>query len=276
VALTCPACQTVIRHLGADAAPQQGAICRCPVCRLELIVDADGKNMTLAPFRAHEQDAAQRSKKTKTPPRRADAADRTQKGSRMMNARRSVSARSDVYPHAVKFYNDEASLGRTVAEFLAPGLRKRLPAIVIATPEHRTLIANELEQRNLNVGQLEGDGDLQMLDAEEILDLFMAGNEPDPVRFHAAVDGLIERACKGRPHCPVRMYGEMVDILWKRAKTDGAIRLEILWNHVATDAEFSLLCGYAVGNFYKEITSGPTFQTVCDQHHHIIPAEETA
>jgi hypothetical protein len=193
-----------------------------------------------------------------------------------MDASQSVSASSAAYPHAVKFYNDDDALGRTVAEFLAPGLRQRLPAIVIATPAHCALIAKELEQRSLNVRQLETDGDLQVLDADEILALFMVGDEPDPIRFHATVDELIERACEGRPPFPVRIYGQMVDVLWKRANADGAIRLEMLWNRVPTCAKFSLLCGYAVGNFYKEIISGPTFQTVCDQQTNIIPHDKTA
>ena len=183
---------------------------------------------------------------------------------------------SSGYPHAVKFYIDEGSLGRTVADFLVPALNERLPALVIATPAHRTLIADELARRDVNVRRLEDDGDLQMLDAEQTLALFMAGNEPDRVRFEATVNGLIERACKGRRDCPVRAYGEMVDVLWKRGTTDAAIRLEILWNRIATDAKFSLLCGYAVGSFYKQIASNPTFQTVCDQHNHIIPAGKTA
>ena len=112
-----------------------------------------------------------------------------------------------------------------------------------------------------------------MLDADETLARFMVGSEPDPVRFHATVDQLITRACKDRLPCPVRAYGEMVDVLWKRANTEGAIRLEMLWNRVATQAQFSLLCGYAVGNFYKEVATGPTVQTVCDQHSHVIPAD---
>jgi hypothetical protein len=176
----------------------------------------------------------------------------------------------------VKFYDDERSLGRTVAEFLAPGLLERLPAIVIATRDHRTLIARELGARGVNVSQLEQDGDLQMLDADDVLARFMVGTNPDPVRFHATVDELIARACKDRPPCPVRAYGEMVDVLWKRANPEGAIRVEMLWNRVATQAQFSLLCGYAVGNFYKEVATGPTFTTVCDQHNHVLPMDKSA
>jgi MEDS: MEthanogen/methylotroph, DcmR Sensory domain len=180
------------------------------------------------------------------------------------------------YPHSVKFYSDEHALGRTVAEFLAPGLRERLPAIVIATPEHLALIVTELSRRGLNVAQLEADGDLQALNADDVLARFMVGSQPDPIKFHDTVAAIIDRACKGRRPCPVRAYGEMVDVLWKRANPTGAIQLEMLWNRVATDAQFSLLCGYSVGNFYKEVVTGFTMQTVCDQHNHVIPDERAS
>ena len=186
-----------------------------------------------------------------------------------------LSTSSGAYPHSVKFYEDEPSLGRTVAEFLAPGLIERLPAIVIATRDHRTMISKELGARGVDVRQREQDGDLQLLDAEETLARFMVGTEPDPVRFHATIDQLIARACKDRLPGPVRAYGEMVDVLWKRANAEGAIRLEMLWNRVATQAQFSLLCGYVVGSFYKEVATGPTFQTVCD-HNHVVPADTPA
>ena len=193
-----------------------------------------------------------------------------------MDVNPSLSGGSAAYPHSVKFYDDEQSLGRTVAEFLAPGMLQRLPAIVIATPEHRTMIAKELGTRGVDVRRLESEGDLQMLDADDILARFMVGTEPDPVRFQATVDELLARACKDRPPCPVRAYGEMVDVLWKRANAEGAVRLEMLWNRVATQAQFSLLCGYAVGSFYKEVATGPTFQTVCDQHNHVMPVDKSA
>jgi hypothetical protein len=147
---------------------------------------------------------------------------------------------------------------------------------VIATPAHRSGIARELRGRGLDLPRLERDGDLQMLDAEDTLARVMSGDHPDPQRFHATIDELIERACKDRPPCPVRAYGEMVDVLWKRANSKGAIELEVLWNRVEARTDFALLCGYAVGNFYKEIGTGQTMQTVCDHHHHVIPAAQPA
>jgi hypothetical protein len=180
------------------------------------------------------------------------------------------------YPHTVKFYSDEQSLGRTVADFLEPGLRASEPAIVIVTAAHRMLIGTELTARGINLQRLEAAGDLQMLDADEILGQVMAGANPDPAKFHRTIDELIDRACKGRRPCPVRAYGEMVDVLWKRGNPEGAIRLEILWNRVSTHAKFSLLCGYAVGNFYKQVETGPDRDAVCALHNHVMEDDKSA
>jgi hypothetical protein len=49
----------------------------------------------------------------------------------------------------------------------------------------------------------------------------------------------------------------------------------VLWNRVTTRADFSLLCGYAVGNFYKELANAPTMQMVCDHHNHVMHADES-
>src|SRR4051812_19484068 len=40
--------------------------------------------------------------------------------------------------HAVQFYNDEKSLTKTIAQFLAAGLRLGQPAILFANPSHLT------------------------------------------------------------------------------------------------------------------------------------------
>src|SRR6185295_10973406 len=106
---------------------------------------------------------------------------------------------------------------------------------------------------------------LRVFDARKMLSSFMAGGMPDTLLFRSNVGDLIERMCFGRLPCPIRAYGEMVDLLWQEGNPDGAIRLEILWNQLASTYDFSLLCGYAVGHFYKE-TRDPRFQEVCDQH----------
>ena len=142
---------------------------------------------------------------------------------------------------------------------------------MIATPLHTKAIVHALSAGGCNVHSLRRKGQLQTLDADKVLTSFMVGGTLDPVLFKSNVGDVLERLCQDRKPCPIRAYGEMVDLLWQRGNADSAIRLEILWNQLASHYEFSLLCGYAVGPFYKE-TRDPRYADVCAQHSHVLPA----
>ena len=107
---------------------------------------------------------------------------------------------------------------QTVAGFLAGGLINGQPAVVIATPAHRTAVVEELSHRLIDVNAARRIGDLVFLDANEILAIFMRDDMPDPVAFRHTVGGVISQALAGRTTTPLRAYGEMVDVLWKRGK----------------------------------------------------------
>jgi signal transduction histidine kinase/ActR/RegA family two-component response regulator len=176
------------------------------------------------------------------------------------------------HDHVVQFYEDESFLHGAVATFLAAGLRARQPLLVIATPQHRKAFVERLASQGFDPETLERRGDLTLLDARETLSTFMNGLKPDDGLFHSQVGGVLERIRRGRDGVTVRAYGEMVDVLWRDGNPEGAIRLERLWNELATAHEFSLLCGYAMGNFYKEAHSSQ-FQDICHQHGRVIPTE---
>jgi hypothetical protein len=101
-----------------------------------------------------------------------------------------------------------------------------------------------------------------MLDARDTLTTFMIDGKPDEARFMSVMNDLIERACKGRSDCTVRIFGQMVDVLWQQDEHEAAIRLEMLWNQLAQTKSYSLLCGYAMGHFYKDAP----LDEVCAQH----------
>ena len=168
--------------------------------------------------------------------------------------------------HAVKFYDTRESLCRIVAEFLGEGLVTQQPVLVIATPEHRVGILAELRVRHFDVSAMEASGDFVLLDAAETLSTFMVDGLPDDPLFVASMTRAIDQACRGRKGCTVRAYGEMVDVLWKNGQDVAAIRLEMLWNKLATTHDFSLLCGYAMGTFYKD--SG--LADIHRQHSHVV------
>jgi len=166
--------------------------------------------------------------------------------------------------HAVRFYEDDKALFRIVAEFLGDGLAAGRPAIVIATPSHRAGVARELTARSLDVERLRLAGDLLLLDATKTLATFtfMVNDKPDSERFRSSMCGAIEEVCRGRENCTVRVSGQMVDLLWKDGEPEAAIRLEVLRNQLANSHALSLLCGYAMGHFYKDAN----LDDICREH----------
>jgi hypothetical protein len=174
--------------------------------------------------------------------------------------------------HAVRFYESKESLCRLVAEFLGEGLAIGQPALIIGTPEHRAAIADELRARDFDVERLEAAGDLLLIDARTALATFMVDGVPDSNLFRARTTRSIERLCRGRRDCTIRAYGEMVDLLWKDGESTAAVQLEMLWNRLATTHDFSLLCGYAMGNFYKDASVGD----ICHHHTHVIASDGSA
>ena len=170
--------------------------------------------------------------------------------------------------HAVRFYEDAQSLSRMVATFVAEGFIESLPAIIIATPEHLDAIFEKLSAMSFDLDHVKRQGDLIVLDARDTLALFMVDGMPNAEKFEATMLPVIDRVCRGRQDCVIRAYGEMVDVLWKDGKSDAAIRLEILWNRLADRHGFALLCGYSMGNFYKQTER---FEEVCRQHAHVVP-----
>ena len=168
--------------------------------------------------------------------------------------------------HAVQFYQDEATLTRIVAEFLADGVIAGEPGIVIATPEHLAQIEAGLAAHGINVEQRKHLGDLVLLDARETLATFMVDGMPHSGTFKYVLGSALTQVGRGRPETTIRAYGEIVNVLWKDGLEAAAIKLETLWNELANSHEFKLLCGYSMGNFYK----GAAIEEIKAQHSHLV------
>jgi hypothetical protein len=171
--------------------------------------------------------------------------------------------------HAVRFYENEKSLVQIVAQFLGEGLIANDPALIVATPPQRAAIVRELVVKGFDAVELQRSGALVLLDAEDTLAAFMIDGSPDSDRFKKRMGDVITAVPGNREKSTLRIYGQMVDVLWKNGHSDAAIRLEMLWNQLAASQHFSLLCGYAMGHFYK----GAGWDRVCEQHTHVLSAE---
>ena len=167
--------------------------------------------------------------------------------------------------HAVCFYEDSPSLARTVARFIGEGLAASQAAVIVATASHSASICDQLKAIGVDPQESIDQGELLMFDADEVLDRFMVGDRPDAARFEDAINPVLAKAAGTRKRL-VRIYGEMVDVLWSRGREDAALSLEILWNQLIAGRKCSLLCGYSSG-----VGQGDGFHAICNRHSHVLP-----
>jgi ribonuclease BN (tRNA processing enzyme) len=177
--------------------------------------------------------------------------------------------------HIVQFYEDKEFLFDSVTRFLRAGVSAGQPLVVFATGEHLDAFAARLGRNGYDVDDGCRNGQLTLMNAREALSSFMVDAMPDDERFRSSVGTTIEKVHRIGNGNGVRAYGEMVDVLWRDGNHAAAIRLEELWNELARTHSFTLLCAYAMGNFYKE-AHADAFQQICRGHDRVIPAESYA
>jgi anti-sigma regulatory factor (Ser/Thr protein kinase) len=169
--------------------------------------------------------------------------------------------------HAVNFYDHDAEIVAEVARFVADGLSRGERVIIVATANHRDALDEVLLQYGADAVRARITGRYLTLDARETLAKFMVDGMPDVAKFHAAVGAVIEAAADDG--CAVRVFGEMVALLWAEGNVAGTVELEALWNGLATTQRFSLLCAYPT----RALTSMSLNDTnrVCALHSEVLP-----
>jgi hypothetical protein len=170
--------------------------------------------------------------------------------------------------HLVQVYRDERVLVEAVALFAGAALGRQEAVVLVATGPHSRAVEECLARDGFEPAALRGWGQLHVLDAHEMLARFMDGGMPDEARFKALMGELIRSARSGR-FGEVRVYGEMVDLLWVE-NTRAALRLEQLWNEVVEDHAISLFCAYCLSDGRSQRVFPPD---LAGQHTHLIPLE---
>ena len=144
--------------------------------------------------------------------------------------------------HVVLFYRDERELTDRVSEYLLPVIQDGGVAIVLATPDHRRSFEGHLADAGVDVAAASARGFYLAPDISETMRGFMVASRPDPAGFWQAISPLIRQATKTGQ--PIRIFGEMVALLWDAGLIDAAIEVEAMWNELGAQYPFSLLCAY--------------------------------
>jgi MEDS: MEthanogen/methylotroph, DcmR Sensory domain len=178
-------------------------------------------------------------------------------------------SRSSALPHdhAVNFYDDDAEWVDRIAGFVQDGFSHDERVIVIATSPHLVQLEECLSERGVDLLASRRTSRLLTLDADVALSALMRDGRPHAAELDARVGGLIDSATEDGSR--VRIFGEMVAVLWEQGNVSAAIELESLWNELGEHRRFSLLCAYPLGGI-GDMPLGDVHD-VCDLHSHLLP-----
>ena len=145
----------------------------------------------------------------------------------------------------VEFCDTEERLVEDVVHFAHEGLSGGEAVLVIATAPHRAAFERALADRGFDVEQGKKESRLLMEDAAATLNRFLVDGRPDEARLTGVLDGLVARAGQRK----LRVYGELVNMLWLAGQRTSALRLDELWCAAVKERHLPLFCAYLVAGF---------------------------
>jgi hypothetical protein len=177
--------------------------------------------------------------------------------------------------HIVQLYQDDDFYGEAISHFAAEGLARGESIILVATKPHWQNISGRLRGKGLDLDGLFRQGQLTLLDADDTLPKFMAGQLPDGGIFKPLAKQTIAKARAGGKYPRVRWWGEMVNVLYVNGNPRGSTRLEEFFDEVAHEENIAIFCSFLMDKFDPKIYD-EAFGNVCRTHSHVVPVDDYA
>jgi hypothetical protein len=172
--------------------------------------------------------------------------------------------------HVLQVYENDEVFIDTLCGFIGGGVKAGDCVIIVATEAHLKALDERLISYGIQVQTLIDDDRYIPLNAEETLAKFMVNGWPDEQLFDETISAVIGRAtAKDRR---IRVFGEMVAILWAQGNNGATVQLENLWNHFCEKQEMCLFCAYPKAGFTQDIKA--SIQHICNTHTRIIDGAE--
>lgn len=162
--------------------------------------------------------------------------------------------------HVVKFYEDDHQLSDVAAGYFAASLDQGHALLIFAESAHEAMFRSQLQQIGTDVAQAERDGSLSFAGAGDLANLIVVDGRVDEARFDSHIAEPVRRAID--QFSSVRVYGEIVSVLWQWGNVTGAIELEGHWNRLAASVPFALFCSYPS----RLSGEAESFQEICSLH----------
>ena len=173
--------------------------------------------------------------------------------------------------HFVQLYKEEENLVEAVSLFAGQGLGRGHAVTLVMTPSHREAVEHSLRAQDFAVQGLQRLGQLALVDAETMLARFMRDGMPDPDLFTEAVGSLVASVGLPGRRPRVRVFGEMVHLLWESGNLPAAVRLEELWSGAVASQSLTLFCAYGLNGGGRDEFP----EALCAAHSHVLPDAKT-
>ena len=168
--------------------------------------------------------------------------------------------------HMVQFYDNDKVFLNTLEGFAGDGFIRGDSVIVIATPEHLDDLNKRLKSQDFDIASLKSKDQYITLDAHESASQIMVNGWPDENKFTEFVTALMNRAQKHGGK--VRVFGEIVAVLWDQGHCGATVQLEKLWHRIQPEKGFSLYCAYPKSGFTQDCTD--SIENICLSHSKLI------
>jgi hypothetical protein len=171
--------------------------------------------------------------------------------------------------HVVQIYDNDQAFLEALAGFAGGGINAGETVVIVATEQHLASLETIFLSLGVDTKTLISESRYIPLQAEKILQKFMVDGWPDEVLFNKTVTEILSKArSKSRK---VRVFGEMVAVLWGQGMNGATVQLEDLWNKFAENENFCLFCAYPKAGF----TESPkdSMHSICCTHTKVINGE---
>lgn len=158
--------------------------------------------------------------------------------------------------HFCQIHDSPQELTKAVADYARIGLLDGNAIVVAAEAARVAALRDALARSGMAVDKLVRDRQLTLLDAHELLARIVVDGQPSEAEFRRIIGGVLTEVSAAK-HRHTRVYGELVNVLWRAGEPAAAITLEEYWNELAFEHRFSLFCGYEIAGLDERAYDAP-------------------
>ena len=171
------------------------------------------------------------------------------------------------FHHLVQVYENERVFIETLEGFAGSGFLTGESVAVVATPAHLSVLNSRLKNQGFQLEALINKQQYFPVDAEQLLRKLIPKTKLNTTFLSEFTSGILDNASRsGRK---LRIFGEMVALLWARGQSKEAIALEHLWcDFLLKEHSVCVYCAYPESGFTYD--DGLPLKEICSSHSSLI------